>query len=132
MKEELTLEVLEAMKKCEYPQCGLCELPKDKKCKTVKKEIRKLAAALLEEMDKPKVWDGAPDESARAAVTFYGNGKLCGTREYTREPPKTRIDELADEAVKKLGIGFGAVTDVEQARRFARDVIKEALEKYSS
>ena len=81
------------------------------------KDTRKLAAALLEEMDKPKVWDGAPEEAIEASVAFFKAEELADqmqgywhgfvgqkggylnhvTKTYTRELPKTRARIMAEE-----------------------------------
>lgn len=65
-----------------------------------KPEIRSMAKQLLAEMDKPKVWDGAPDYAGRATVTFEKGGSdntTIWSKVYTRELPKTRIDEIAED-----------------------------------
>ena len=66
------------------------------------KDTRKLATALLEEMDKPKVWDGAPKWVNAARVRFFVNDRNDGHSEvfsetYTRELPKTRARIMAEE-----------------------------------
>ena len=105
MNEELTREVLEAMVKCDT----ICS-----RCKAVKlcsegifNTLRILATALLAEMDKPKVWDGAPEWANAARVRFCGNGKLCGEREYTRELPKTRARQIAEQEGHRLAEIYG-------------------------
>ena len=62
------------------------------------KDTRKLATALLEEMDKPKVWDGAPDNALQAQIIWFTkNGGYIGMKTYTREIPKTRARQMAEE-----------------------------------
>ena len=62
------------------------------------KDTRKLAAALLEEMDKPKAWDGAPDNALQAQIIWFTkNGGYIGMKTYTRELPKTRARIMAEE-----------------------------------
>lgn len=61
--------------------------------------VAELAKQLLAEMDKPKVWENAPEWAKESQVHFWDG---CGHNEYstvyTRELPKTRIDEIAEEA----------------------------------
>ena len=65
-------------------------------------EIRSMAKQLLAEMDKPKVWEGAHEWQDRARVKHYSNSALCAMdetfKDYTRTLPKSRIDEIAEEA----------------------------------
>jgi len=94
MNEELTNEVLEVMVNCDG-ECIGC--PAQSVCDTVGIK-RSLAATLLEERAKPKVWDGAP-EWANIVDVYWSDkmGAELGNNRYTRELPKTRIDEIADE-----------------------------------
>ena len=61
-----------------------------------------LAKQLIAEMDKPKVWEGAHEWQDRARVKHYSNSALCAMdetfKDYTRTLPKSRIDEIAEEA----------------------------------
>ena len=63
---------------------------------------KELISALLAEMDKPKVWEGAHEWQDRARVKHYSNSALCAMdetfKDYTRTLPKSRIDEIAEEA----------------------------------
>jgi hypothetical protein len=64
--------------------------------------IQHLATALLAEMDKPKVWDGAPEWVNAARVRFFVNDRNDGHSEvfsgtYTRELPKTRARQIAED-----------------------------------
>lgn len=101
MKEELTREVLEAMRQCQnYEECGEC--PADGICPGIYEAVPKLATALLEEMDKPKVWDGAP-EWAEGACIIWDDGegqkytRLYNSERFNRELPKTRARQIAEE-----------------------------------
>jgi hypothetical protein len=124
MNEELTNEVLEAMKMCKHV-CALCGANEACGNYSWQYTIQTLATALLEERAKPKVWDGAPDEAGRAAVTFYGNSRLRGTREYHRELPKTRIDKIVDEVLD--GYLFGLRVEKGELT----EILKSALNKYA-
>jgi hypothetical protein len=124
MNEELTNEVLEAMKMCKHV-CALCGANEACGNYSWQYTIQTLATALLEERAKPKVWDGAPDEAGRAAVTFYGNSRLRGTREYHRELPKTRIDEIIDESLD------GWLFEMRMGKSEMREILESALNKYA-
>lgn len=104
MKEKLTREVIEALAKysgAEYSKCENC--PAAKICdSTDEASCKWLATALLEEMDKPKVWYGAPKWVNAARVRFFVNDRNDGHGEvfsetYTRELPKTRARIMAEE-----------------------------------
>jgi len=97
MNEELTNEVLEAMKKCNH-DCSTCSANKVCiKCDW-KDVMQSLATALLEERDKPKVWDGAPDNAFRSIVNWYETGRgFIKSKVLTRELPKTRARQIAEE-----------------------------------
>lgn len=99
MKEELTREVVEAMAKCtkayDCSRCGAYEFCKGKWWSF---RFENLATALLEEMDKPKVWDGAPEDALQAQIIWFTkNGGYIGMKTYTRELPKTRARIMAEE-----------------------------------
>jgi len=97
MNEELTNEVLEAMKKCNH-DCSTCSANKVCiKCDW-KDVMQSLATALLEERDKPKVWDGAPDNAFRSIVNWYDKSRgFIKSKVLTRELPKTRARQIAEE-----------------------------------
>jgi len=66
-------------------------------------EIRSMAKQLLAEMDKPKVWEGAPEWATEARVRWTDRNGVSGHNDmysllYTRTLPKSRIDEIAEEA----------------------------------
>jgi len=116
MNEELTKEVLEAMKKCNETHCcneclavGVC-------CSEDGITIgQRLATALLEERAKPKVWDGAPEWADRADVSYKGNvkGKI-NVSIYTREIPKSRARQIAENIVHGInGETHGETKDIE-------------------
>ena len=82
-----------------------------------------LATALLEEMDKPKVWDDAPEDAIQAQITWFTeNGGFTGIKTHNRELPKTRIDEIADEMWHEINKGVTGLPI---------DIIKRGLKKYA-
>ena len=126
MKEELTREVLESMKSCDGTSCDRCEAEAycEEMCWDV--IVQNLATALLEEMDKPKVWDGAPKGTEYIVVGFYSNEKpLAPLKVVTcnREPPKTRARIMAEEISDKLNNAPRYKNEV--------DIIESALNKYA-
>jgi hypothetical protein len=74
-----------------------------------------LASALLEERAKPKVWDDAPKEAVEAFVTWYEKGGVVGVNgRYTRELPKTRARQIAENIVHGInGETHGETKDIE-------------------
>lgn len=61
-------------------------------------ELLCIAKQLLREMDKPGVWDNAPEWATKADITWSAKTHYSGVyKSYTRELPKTRIDEIAEE-----------------------------------
>ena len=77
MNEELTREVLEAMKRCKQ-NCTSCSANEVCSKHVLQEMIQSLAAALLEERAKPKVWDGAPKWVSSARVRFFINDRNDG------------------------------------------------------
>src|SRR5574344_14716 len=62
-------------------------------------EKRELASALFAEIDKPKVWDNAPEWATKATINWSAPTHYSGVyKEYTRTLQKSRIDEIAEEA----------------------------------
>ena len=125
MNEELTDELLEAMKKCDGA-CFKCSAKEYCAKAHITSSRQELATALLEERAKPKddVWKFASLQSDRAAVNYYENGKLWGTREFTRELPKTRARKYAENLYRKLS--FERISDNQSI-----DAIEELLNKYA-
>lgn len=131
MKKEMTREEVAALAKCNVVDSQDCETCQARKiCDNTSKAIRKhLATALLEEMDKPKVWGGAPKWVNAARVRFFVNDRNDGHSEvfsetYTREIQKTRARQIAEEATKEyIGLHPG--------RGFV-DIVESALEKYAA
>ena len=97
MNEELTREVLEAIKKCSETHCNEC-LAVGVCCSEDDITIgQRLATALLAERAKPKVWDGAPERAERGIVNcFDKNGVFIDSNTFTREPPKTRTRQIIE------------------------------------
>ena len=119
MNEELTNELLEAIVNCDG-ECIGC--PAQSVCDAVGIK-RSLATALLEERAKPKVWDGAPDNAFRSIVNWYDKSRgFIESKVLTREPPKTRIDEIADEVWHEINKGVTGLPI---------DIIKRGLKKYA-
>jgi hypothetical protein len=119
MNEELTRDVLEAMKKCSENSCSECPAV-DVCCSEDDWEytIQTLATALLAEKAKPKVWDGAPDEADYVTVGAYKNSNPLApikVKCYTREIPKTRTRIMAEEiASAKISNEADLVDIIEQ------------------
>jgi|LSQX01.3.fsa_nt_gb hypothetical protein len=115
MNEELT-RVFE-----KYELEAMIEFYKNNDCS--RRVARELATALLAEKAKPKVWDGAPEWADRADVSYKGNvkGKI-NMSIYTRELPRTRIDEIADEVWHEINKGVTGLPN---------DIIKRGLKKYA-
>ena len=130
MNEELTNEALEAMERCGEDigdQCTDCPAKRICHAFDALVRIKFLATALLEERAKPKVWDGAPENVNRARVYF---GEIGGVYDivpvsYTRELPKTRINEIIDESLD--GWLFG----MRVGKSEMREILGTALTKYA-
>ena len=120
MNEELTNEMLEVMKKCSF-NCALCDANGVCDKYDWQDTIQTLATALLEERAKPKVFEGIPDNVLSAQVSWYQNS-IFKQKAYNREPPKTRIDEIADEVWHEINKGVTG---------YPTDIIKRALTKYA-
>jgi hypothetical protein len=122
--KKMTREILEAMSSCSGRGCGECCA--EGYCKpSISTAMELLASALLAEMDKPKVWDGAPENAVIAQVHFYKAAKTYATPSaipmvYTRERPKSRAREIAEEAWssfrdRKVGNGDDYINSLEAA-----------------
>ena len=80
--------------------------------------VAQIAKQLLAEMDKSKVWDGAPEWATVAHIGWYKTNEQESTlycKRYTRTLPKSRIEEIAEEAVDKYrrgAVGAGSLTDI--------------------
>ena len=94
------------------------------------KDTRKLATALLEEMDKPKVdvWKDAPEWATSAEVTWESatEGKRRTGPTYTRELQKTRIDKIVEEVID------GRLFGLRMEKSELAEMLKSALEKYAA
>lgn len=86
------------------------------KAKSTSHDVEVLCEALLSETAKPKLWGNAPEWASTAMVVWYGKaGQVATSQEYTRTLPKSRIDEIAEEAVDKYlrgAVGAGSLTDI--------------------
>lgn len=125
MNEELTREAIKAIVKCggaEYSKCENC--PATKICDYTDGNIcKRLATALLEELDKPKVWDGAP-EWAKIGRVYWTDGyeREKYSKLYNRELPKTRTRQIAEEVVALVNRAIEGISVVE---------IESVLNKYA-
>ena len=118
---EFTRDVLEGMTKCNTTNCcSRCSAHSYCKTHVLVQKTADLARALLAEIDKPKVWDGAPDNAIIAQVHFYKAAKTYATptavpEVYTRELPKSRARVIAEEArtrYERGAVGAGSLDDV--------------------
>lgn len=128
MKKELTNEVLEAMTKCKE-NCHSCGAYKIcSKCGW-RITIQTLATAVLEERAKPKAWDEAPDDAIQAQITWFTeNGGFTGIKTYTRELPKTRARQIAEQEGHGLAEKYGWNA---AAKELVTNVMESALNKYA-
>lgn len=89
---------------------------KEENAKSTSHDVEVLCEALLSETAKPKLWGNAPEWASTAMVVWYGKaGQVATSQEYTRTLPKSRIDEIAEEAVDKYlrgAVGAGSLTDI--------------------
>lgn len=127
MENALTVEVLEAMSGCKGG-CPMCEA--QEVCMGNRlKQFNILATALLEERAKPKVWDGAPEDSLQAQITWViKNGGVVGIKKYFRELPKTRAREIAEQEGHGLAEKYGWN---DTAKELVTNRIESALTKYA-
>lgn len=133
MDEELTNEMLEVMKKCSF-SCALCDANRVCDKYDWQDTIQTLATALLADRAKPKMWDDAP-EWATIADIFWSDktGATLGNKRYTRELPKTRARQIAENIVHGInGKTHGETKDIEYVegvlKRYAEELeeMKEA------
>jgi len=125
MNEELTNEVLEAIVDCDCSACIEC--PAQSVCAAGTRQV--LAAALLEEKAKPKVWDGAPERAN--IVDVYWSDKMgaeLGNNRYTRELPKTRARQIAEKEGHRLAEihGWNAA-----GKELVTNAMESAINKYA-
>ena len=125
--EELTNELLEAMKGCDR-KCDRCAASSI--CDVgVFLAISKPATALLEERAKPKVWDGAPDNAYRSIVNWYDKSRgFIKSKVLTRELPKTRARQIAEEvtAIVNKAIEGISVNEIEAVlNKYAEELTKK-------
>lgn len=83
-----------------------------------------LAEALLAKLDEPSVWDGSPEDCTACTVNFIKHMRAVSSRAYTRELPKSRIDEIAEEACTSILMRSAPTND------FIESTVKQALLKY--
>ena len=125
--EELTNELLEAMKGCDR-KCDRCAASSI--CDVgVFLAISKPATALLEERAKPKVWDGAPDNAYRSIVNWYDKSRgFIKSKVLTRELPKTRARQIAEKEGHRLAEihGWNAA-----GKELVTNAMESAINKYA-
>lgn len=123
MNEELTNEVLEDMKKCRHycPTCSSNEVCSKYDWKDM---LQTLATALLEERAKSNVWEFAPITADRTVVNYYKGDTFFGTKTYTRELPKTRTRQIAEEIEKALRLADPYKPEIK--------TIESVLKKYAA
>ena len=126
MNEELTNEALEAVVNCDdREECIGC--PAQSVCAVGRNQA--LAAALLEERAKPKVWDGAPDNAFRSIVNWYDKSRgFIKSKVLTRELPKTRARQIAEQEGHGLAEKYGWNA---AAKELVTNKIEAALNKYA-
>lgn len=88
-------------------------------------EVHTLVDQLLAEMDKPGVWDNAPEWATTATVVWYGKGGQA-RQDYTRELPKSRERQIAEEYTEKLLTANGYI------KHDSISIIEQALLKYKA
>ena len=134
MNEELTKEVLEAMKKCNL-FCHSCGANWVCNKYDWQDTVQALATALLEERAKPKddVWKNAP-HWAKGACVIWDDGegqkftRLYNSERYTRKPPKTRARQIAEQEGHGLAEKYGWNAS---AKELVTNVMESALNKYA-
>lgn len=128
---ELTREQIITMSKCgNNGVCSPCFRNIECQLKTEDAIIvRSLATALLAEIDKPKIWDGAPEKATTAVINYYekdSTGCPFG-KEYARTLPKSRIDEIAEEA--DLGITKDKYSVEQLSKAIKNAILKDREER---
>jgi hypothetical protein len=77
--------------------------------------VRELCRALLAEMDKPKVWDGAPEKADHVwlvySVKSFDNGSLK-EHGFARDLPKSRARVIAEEERARARESSGSLIDI--------------------
>lgn len=130
MKEELTRAVIEAMSMCSHNVgCKKCAALYFCNGKMWPERCKWLATALLEEMDRPKVWDGAPEDALQTQITWFTkNGGYIGMKTYTRELPKTRARQIAEKEGHRLAEihGWNAA-----GKELVTNAMESAINKYA-
>ena len=129
MNEELTNEVLEAMAGC-VGGCPMCEAREVCKRNQLN-QMNILATALLEERAKPKddVWKNAP-YWAKGACVIWDDGegqkftRLYNSERYTRELPKSRARQIAEQEGHGLAEKYGWNAS---AKELVTNVMESAL-----
>ena len=127
---ELTREQIKAFEKCgESRTCEKC--PAKMHCSEIGQfeATSIMAKQLLAEMDKPGVWDESPEYAGVAQVAFSKSIKEPQTiwsRAYTRELPKSRARQIAEEYTEKWDKLDPSLSGMSRA-----DTIEQAILKYA-
>ena len=127
---ELTREEVDNYSKCDQRvDCeGICS--NYVKCKVFGREaatVVLLAKQLLAEMDKPGVWDGAPDWADVAEISWRDKANTRVSAKltpYTRELPKSRERQIAESVWNDTLHEVGTTNAI--------DMIERALLKYKA
>ena len=89
--------------------------------------VKAMAKQLLSEIDKPDLWKDAPGDAWHMRGVFTDRDEnQVGEFAYHREPPKSRIDEIAEEVGKEKAQKYGW-NDV--ARKCMIEAVKSAILK---
>lgn len=82
-----------------------------------------MAQMLLAEMDKPGVWDNAPEWATKAVVNWSAKTHYSGIyHEYTRELPKSPVREIAEK--------WANTPTPQPTRKYLADTIEAAINEY--
>jgi hypothetical protein len=121
---KLTKEMIQDAVNCENLDCTRCSVNEYKGSQTAFC-IKRIAQALLEEIEKPKVWDDAVDDAVVAKITWLSKNQIIkyGEQVYTRKTPKTREQELAEEVTTSILMRSAPTTE------FLENIIVQALIK---
>ena len=82
--------------------------------------------------EEASVWDGAPEWASSAMAVWYGkDGQVAHSQDYTRTLPKSRIDEIAEEAASKWFNNPKAVSTDSLSDAIKSAILKDREERES-
>ena len=95
-------------------------------------DVDRLVSVVEDERAKPKVWDGAPEWATDARVRWTDRNGVSGHNDvysplYTRTLPKSRIDEIAEEAYAAICVS--TMTDRESVSAIKSAILRALKEK---